>query len=110
MLSVERSETGGLDAEIQVKENARVMLTTNININDRLINGQIGTIVKIAINQNTNKPSVIFIKFDDSRASVNAVSKCTDRYARKYTVVPIQPVLARIKVRSGKPSSPEIQR
>ena len=110
VLSLGRSDTGGLDAEIQVKENARVMLTTNIDINDRLINGQIGTIVKIAIKQNTNKPSVIFIKFDDPRAGVDAMLKCTDIYARKYTAVPIQPVLARIKVRPGKPSSPEIQR
>ena len=32
-----RSETGGLDFEIQVKEGARIMLTTNIYIKDRLI-------------------------------------------------------------------------
>ena len=44
-----RSETGGLDSEILVKENCRVMLTTNIDINDRLINGQMGTIKKIAL-------------------------------------------------------------
>ena len=40
----------------------------------------------------------------------HAISKCTDRYARENTAVPIQPVLARIKVRPGKPSSPEVQR
>ena len=34
-----RSEAGGLDFEIQVKEGTRIMLTTNINIQDRLING-----------------------------------------------------------------------
>ena len=38
------------------------MLTVNVDINDRLINGQMGTIARIVINQNTNKPSVIFIK------------------------------------------------
>ena len=48
-----RSETGGLDSEILVKENCR------------LINGQMGVIKKIAVNQNTNNPSVIYIKFDD---------------------------------------------
>lgn len=31
-----RSETGGLHPVILAKENARVMLTTNININDKL--------------------------------------------------------------------------
>ena len=33
-----RSETCGLDFEIHIKEGARVMLTTNINIQDRPIN------------------------------------------------------------------------
>ena len=42
-----RSETGGLDYELHLKETARVMLTANIDIADRLINGQIGTVVKI---------------------------------------------------------------
>ena len=59
-----------IDAEIQVKKNARVMLTVNVDINDRLINGQMGTIARIVIKQNTNKPSVILITFDDCQAGV----------------------------------------
>ena len=110
VLATGRSETGGLDFEILVKENSRVMLTTNINITDRLINGQMGTITKITLNQNTNKPSVIYIKFDDLQAGIKTIQKCADRYARENGVVPIYPELARIKVRPGKPSSPEIQR
>jgi len=39
-----RSETGGLDYELHT---ARVMPTANIDISDRLINGQIDTVVKI---------------------------------------------------------------
>ena len=35
MLSKARSDTGGLDFEIKIKEGARVMLTTNIDIADR---------------------------------------------------------------------------
>ena len=38
-----RSETGGLDYKLHLKEMARVMLTCNIDISDRLINGQIGS-------------------------------------------------------------------
>jgi len=34
-----RSETGGLDYELHLKETARVMLTANIDISDRLISG-----------------------------------------------------------------------
>ena len=106
-----RSETGGLDSEILIKVNARVMLTTNIDISDRLINGQMGTVTKIAIlNHNTSRPSIIYIKFDDPQAGTNAIQKHADQYTRENNSVPIQPVLARIKVRPGKPSSPELQR
>ena len=55
------------------------MLTVNVDVNDRLLNGQMGTIARIVINQNTNKTSVIFIKFDDCQVGVYAISKCTDR-------------------------------
>ena len=30
------------------------MLSVNVDINDRLINGQMGTIARIVMNQNTN--------------------------------------------------------
>ena len=38
-----RSEIGGLDYEPHLKETAKVILTANIDISDRLINIQIGT-------------------------------------------------------------------
>ena len=43
------------------------MLATNINIEDRLINGQMGTIVKIGVNVKNDLP-VLYIKFDDVKA------------------------------------------
>ena len=43
-LARNRSETGGLDYKIKLKQDARVMLTTNLNIEDHLINGQMGTV------------------------------------------------------------------
>ena len=43
-LSKGRSATGGLDVEIHIKESSRVMLTSNIDISDRLINGQLGNV------------------------------------------------------------------
>ena len=55
-----RSETGGLDYEILIKEGARVMLTTNISISDRLINGQMGTVFKVDVNQNTQKTTCLY--------------------------------------------------
>ena len=68
-----RSETRGLDYQILLKEGARVMLTTNICISDRFINGQIGTVFKIDVNQNTQKPTVVHIKFDDPNAGKDLI-------------------------------------
>ena len=110
VLSKGRSQTGGLDTEIMIKENARVMLTNNVDIIDRLINGQLSTVVRVAVDSVSNKPSTIFVKFDDRNAGISAIQKSSSSFARENSVVPIQPVLARIKVRPGKPSSPEIQR
>jgi ATP-dependent exoDNAse (exonuclease V) alpha subunit len=110
VLSKGRSETGGLDTKILIKENARVMLTTNVGISDRLINGQLGTVIKVSVDNVSNKPSTIFVKFDYSNAGVSAMRNLSSSFARKNNLVPIKPVLARIKVRSGKPSSPEMQR
>lgn len=63
-----RSETGGLDYEVKIKEGARIMLTTNLDIADRLINGQMGTVVKIHFDRVPQKPAVVDVKFDDNAA------------------------------------------
>ena len=103
-----RSETCGLDYEIHVKEGARIMLTTNINIQDCLINGQMGTIVKIGVNVK-NDPSVLYIKFDDVKAEEITINTSSDCFDKKNHLVPIKPVLAKIKIKPSKLSSPEIQ-
>ena len=110
VLSKGRSETGGLDYDIFVKVGAKVMLTNNIDIADRLINGQIGSVVKVDINQVTRKPTTIYIKFDDDKAGKNMIMKSSSLFVKENNAVPIEPILARIKIRPGKPSSPEIQR
>lgn len=59
ILSKGRSDTGGLDSNIYIKESARVMLTTNTDIADRLINGQLGTVARIEVNPTRQKPAII---------------------------------------------------
>ena len=86
------------------------MLTTNRDIAYRLINGQMGPVVKIGLNEKTQKPNIVYINFDDSDAGKNAITKHSNSFARHNNVVPIEPVLTKIKIRPGKPSSPEIQR
>ena len=110
VLARPRSETGGLDSDIYIKETARVMLTTNIDIADRLINGQLGTIVRIEVNQNNQNPTVIYIKFDDDKAGSSLIQRSSHPFVRENQVVPLQPVLAKIKIRPNKLSSPEIRR
>ena len=86
------------------------MLTTNISISDRLINGQMGTIFKVTINQVNNTPTIVYITFDGQTAGKELVNNHPIPFARKNNVVPIEPVLARVKIRPGKASSPESQR
>ena len=92
---------GGLDYRIDLKEGARVMLTTNIDVEDRLINGQIDTVVKIKLNAISSKPEVIYVKFDDENAVEVRIRKSCDRFAMNYYAVPITAVLARIKLKEN---------
>ena len=110
-LARNRSETGGLDYKIKLKQDARVMLMTNLNVEDRLINGQMGTVSKIKHNDTSQKPQVIYIKFDDESAGLETSRKSEDLYAMMENhAAPIVPVVAKIKVETSRPSSSEIQR
>ena len=51
-----RCSNAGLDYIIELKVGTRVMLTTNVDAEDRLINGRIETVVKIKINRVSSKP------------------------------------------------------
>ena len=105
-----RCANGGLNYRIDLKEGARVMLTTNIDVEDRLINGQIGTVVKIKLNAISSKPEVIYVKFDDKNAGEVRIRTSCDRFAMNNCAVPITAVLAGIKPNENRPSSPEIRR
>ena len=105
-----RFATGGLDFEINVKESARVMLTSNVDVSDRLINGQLGTVARIVVNEISQKPIIIYVKFDDELAGDLLINKSADIFAMENRLVPIKPILSKIKINSPKKSSPEIQR
>ena len=57
-------ETGNLQNVLTVKINARVMITTNIDVADGLTNGAMGTVTNVVIDQTTGKMSVILVAFD----------------------------------------------
>ena len=57
-------ETGNLQKVLTVKINARVMITTNIDVTDGLTNGAMGTATNVVIDQTTGKIRVILVAFD----------------------------------------------
>ena len=63
------------------------MLTTNIDIVDRLINGQLGTILRIDVSQRTQKSTIIYIKFGDSKAGKNLTRKLNYNQVAKKIVL-----------------------
>ena len=51
------------------------MLTTNIDINDRLTNGQMDAIKKNSYQSNCKQPSVIYVNFNDLQAGIKTIQK-----------------------------------
>ena len=79
------STTAGLSSLLKLKKGVRIMITSNIDLADRLINGQLRVVFDFAyIDSSVTK---IYVKLDDQNGTKNAMSK--DLYASKYKVVPI---------------------
>ena len=62
-------ESGNLASVLKLKVDAQVMLTCDINIEDRLVNGLVGKVMRIWHKTNTFK-----VKFDDQNAGWNYCS------------------------------------
>ena len=83
------------------------MLTVNIDVEDRLVNGQLGTVIHIAKNHR-NEVFKIYVQFDDNRAGFMKTN--TDIFATQHCWVPIDKTESKIKVKLNKDISPVIQR
>ena len=55
---------GGLARLFRFKKSNRLMLTVNVNIDDRLVNGQLGAIVDVR-EDSSGVLSTIYVKFED---------------------------------------------
>ena len=73
-----QTDTGGLAKLLKLKIGAKVMLTVNVDIQDRLINGQTGNIEHIEYVQGTVHK--VYVKFFDEQAGIRAMrSSCLGR-------------------------------
>ena len=83
------------------------MITTNIDLSDRLINGQIGTVKYISINQ--NEVNAIYVAFDDVSAGQIRINE-NGLIARNNKWVPIKSEERSIYINKYKTTSPAINR
>ena len=91
-LNKNQSETGGLATTLDLREEARVMLTSNIDIDDRLINGQIGTVRKIVLSGQVNK---IYVAFDAKTAGLKLMDR--DQYCKVHRFVPVERIEVKLR-------------
>ena len=93
-----QTDTGGLASVIKIKVNSRVMLTVNVDLSDRLVNGQLGTVKHISKNLK-GEATKIYIKFDDAGAGQKKVNK--DTFAKQHSWVPVEKYEADIKLKAN---------
>ena len=80
------SETGNLESQLKLKIDAQVMLTSNLVINDRLVNSLVGTVKQIKYKN--NEINVVHLKVNDNNAGREAMQ--SDVTAREHNWVPIK--------------------
>ena len=107
LLNRNQSQAGGLAGVLDIKLNERVMLTVNIDLQDRLVNGKLGT-VKCIRTDSERKVSKIYIRFDDSKAGLKRMK--SDAFGEQHLWVSIEKTEVDIKNKSSKASSPVIKR
>ena len=99
------SGTGNLVSKLKLKIGAQVMLTSNLDIDDRLVNGLVGTVKQIKYKN--NEVSVVHVKFNDNNAGREAMQ--SDVTAQQHNWVPIKKHQALLGLRKNK-QQPSVKR
>ena len=58
---------------LTVKINARVMITTNVDVTDGLTNGAMGTVTNVVIDETAGKISTILVSFESKHVGQEAM-------------------------------------
>ncbi|XP_066927184.1 uncharacterized protein [Clytia hemisphaerica] len=101
-------QTGGLAHKFTFKLGAKVMITSNIDVEDKLCNGQMGTIQYIKLNLE-RKVTHIYLRMDED--DIGTKAKNNDTYGRENNLVPIEKIEKEFGVKPGRhrPSIKRIQ-
>ena len=99
------SETGNLERQLKLKIGPQVMLTSNLDIDDRLINGLVGKVKQIKYKN--SEFSVAYLRFNDNNAGREAMQ--SDMIARRHDWVPIKKHQALFGLRKNK-QQPSVKR
>ena len=81
-------------------------LTVNIDLQDRLVNGQLGTVIHIA--RNSQDIPKKCLRFGDTRAEIKTVN--ADIFGKLDSWLSIEKIKADIKIKLSKNSSTVIKR
>ena len=92
------SEAGNLGSQLKLKISAQIMLTSNLDIDERLVNGLVGTAKQIKYK--LNEVRVVYVTFNDDNAGRKVMQ--SDLKARQDNWVPIKKYQAFFGLRKNK--------
>ena len=95
--------TGALLGTLELKFNARVILTVKVDLEDRLVNGQLGVAKDFQKDQNGNILK-INVTFDECEAGLKTISKillqveiCVSQLKRQKPILEIEQIKIRLQ-------------
>ena len=99
------NETRNLENQLKLKIGAQFMLTSNLDVDDRRVNGLAGTVKQIKYKN--NEVSVVYVKFKNNNAGREEM--LSDLTAQQHNWVPIRKHQALFGLRKNKPQ-PSVQK